>query len=100
MIAQDRKGGAVWTRFAFPTWWHYDVLRGLEYLRKAGVARDERMSEAIEMVESKRAADGRWLLDVEYPGEMPIQMDENEGQPSRWNTLRALRVLKWYSSGD
>ncbi len=100
LIAQDRKGGAVWTRFAFPTWWHYDVLRGLEYLRKAGVARDERISEAIEMVESKRAADGRWLLDVEYPGEMPIKMDENEGQPSRWNTLRALRVLKWYSSGD
>jgi hypothetical protein len=96
-IERDRKGGAAWSRFAFPTWWHYDVLRGLEYLRRAGVARDERAAEAIDLVASKREADGRWLLETRYPGVMPVELDEGEGRPSRWNTLRALRVLKWYS---
>jgi len=98
MIERDRKGDAVWTRFAFPTWWHYDVLRGLEYLRRAGVAPDERVVEAIELVASKRGGDGRWPLATQYPGKMPVETDEGEGQPSRWNTLRALRVLDWYSA--
>jgi hypothetical protein len=96
---KDRDGGQDWRRFAFPTWWHYDVLRGLEYLRRAGAAPDERVAEAVELVESKRDSDGRWLLDVQYTGTMPVEMGEREGQPSRWNTLRALRVLKWYASG-
>ncbi|HEU4587439.1 MAG TPA: hypothetical protein VFS11_02255 [Gemmatimonadales bacterium] len=95
-IRQDRKGGAVWTRFAFPTWWHYDVLRGLEYLRRAGVTPDGHVAEAIDLVVSKRDADGRWPLEVQYPGRMPVALDEGEGRPSRWNTLRALRVLRWY----
>jgi len=96
VIERDRKGGSEWTRFAFPTWWHYDVLRGLEYLCSAGVAYDERMAEAIELVASKRDGDGLWPLETRYPGVMPIEMDEGEGQPSRWNTLRALRVLNWF----
>jgi hypothetical protein len=100
VIERDRKGGAVWTRFAFPTWWHYDVLRGLEYLRRAGAVPDERVAEAIDLVASKRDGDGRWPLETRYPGEMPVEMDEGEGRPSRWNTLRALRVLNWYSAGD
>jgi hypothetical protein len=99
VIERDRKGGAAWTRFAFPTWWHYDVLRGLEYLRRAGARPDERVAEAIELVESKRDGDGRWPLEVRYPG-MPVETDESEDRPSRWNTLRALRVLNWYSAGD
>jgi len=98
VIARDRKGGAVWTRFAFPTWWHYDVLRGLEYLRSAGVTPDERVVEAIDIVESRRDADGRWPLEARYPGVMPVEIDEGVGRPSRWNTLRALRVLDWYSA--
>jgi hypothetical protein len=98
VIEQDHKGGNVWAKFAFPTWWHYDILRGLEYFRHADV-RDERLSEAVEMVASRRQPDGRWLLDVQYPGNMPIEINEGEGQPSRWNTLRALRVLNWYGSG-
>lgn len=98
VIARDRKGGAVWTRFAFPTWWHYDVLRGLEYLRSAGVMPDERVAEAIELVVSKRDGDGRWPLEARYPGVMPVEIDEGVGRPSRWNTLRALRVLDWYSA--
>ena len=100
MIERDRKGGAAWSRFAFPTWWHYDVLRGLEYLRRAGVVPDERVAEAIDLVASKRDGDGRWPLDTRYPGEMPVEMDEDEGRPSQWNTLRALRVLNWYSAGN
>jgi len=102
VIEYDRKvgppgdGSPAWTRLAFPTWWHYDVLRGLEYLRRAGVHPDERMSEAVEMVRSKQDADGRWPLEVQYPGQMPVELDEEEGRPSRWITLRALRVLGWY----
>jgi hypothetical protein len=106
VIDYDRKDGPgggqghpAWTRFAFPTWWHYDLLRGLEYLRRAGVAPDERVAEAIDLVASKRDGDGRWPLEVRYPGDMPVETDEGEGRPSRWNTLRALRVLKWYSAG-
>jgi hypothetical protein len=100
VIERDRKGDSVFTRFAFPTWWHYDVLRGLEYLRRAGAAPDERVAEAIELVASKRDKDGRWPLDVRYPGRMPVEIDESQGEdrPSRWNTLRALRVLNWYSA--
>jgi hypothetical protein len=99
VIARDRKGEAVFTRFAFPTWWHYDVLRGLEYLRRAGAAPDARAAEAIDLVVSKRGADGRWPLDTRYPGRMLVEVDEGggEGRPSRWITLRALRVLDWYS---
>ena len=100
VIERDRKGDAVWTRFAFPTWWHYDVLRGLEHLRRAGVAPDERVAEAIDLVASKRDGDGRWPLETRYPGVMPVEIDGGEGRPSRWNTLRALRVLNWYSAGD
>ena len=100
VIEQDRKGGAAWTRFSFPTWWHYDVLRGLEYLRRACVTPDERVAEAIELVDSKHDSDGRWTLENQYPGTMPVEVDEGMGRPSRWNTLRALRVLRWYERAD
>ena len=99
VIERDRKGGAVWTRFAFPTWWHYDVLRGLEYLRSAGAAPDGRVAEAVGLVASKRGGDGRWALETRYPGVLPVELDGGEGGPSRWVTLRALRVLSWYSAG-
>jgi hypothetical protein len=95
-IERDRKGGAVWTRLAFPTWWHYDILRGLEYLRSASAERDSRLAEAVDLVAAKPDSNGRWLLETLHPGVMPVDTDAGEGQPSRWNTLRALRVLKWY----
>jgi hypothetical protein len=100
VIERDRKGNAAWTRFAFPTWWHYDVLRGLEYFRRADVAPDERLNEALELVASKRDEDGKWLLETQHVGKMPVETDEGEGRPSRWNTVRALRVLKWYSGQE
>jgi hypothetical protein len=98
-VIRDRKGGHDWTRFAFPTWWHYDVLRALDYLRRAGATPDDRVAEAIELVASKRDPEGRWPLEAQHPGKLPVESDEGEGRPSRWNTLRALRVLSWYSAG-
>jgi hypothetical protein len=100
VIERDRKGGAAWARFAFPTWWHYDVLRGLDHLREAGVAPDDRVAEAIELVATHRGSDGRWRLEARHPGQMAVDLGEREGEPSRWNTLRALRVLDWYSARD
>ncbi len=86
-----------WLRFSFPTWYHYDVLRGLEYLRDAEVEPDERVAEAIGVVEGHRDPDGRWPLQNVHEGEAHFQMDDGEGKPSRWNTLRALRVLDWFA---
>jgi hypothetical protein len=88
-----------WLQFSFPTWWHYDVLRGLEYLCDAGVTPDDRVAEAIGVVEGNRDPDGRWPLQNVHDGEAHFQMEDGEGQPSRWNTLRALRVLDWFGSG-
>ncbi len=99
VIERDRKSASVWTQFAFPTWWHYDVLRGLEYLRRADATPDERVAEAIALVVAKRDDDGRWPLEIQYPGTMAVAVNEGVGRPSRWNTLRALRVLAWYGAG-
>ena len=86
----------AWMQFSYPTFWHYDVLRGLDYLRVAGAVPDERVAEVIDLVESKRDADGRWPLENPHPGRLHFEMDEGEGRPSRWNTLRAMRVLRWH----
>jgi hypothetical protein len=88
-----------WLKLSFPTWWHYDVLRGLEYLRGAGVQPDERVAEAIGVVEGHRDPDGRWPLQNVHAGEAHIEIEVGEGKPSRWNTLRALRVLDWFAQG-
>jgi hypothetical protein len=85
-----------WTKFSFPTRWHYDVLWGLDYLRKAGVEPDQRVAEAIDLVEKKRDGYGRWPLENPHAGEVHFDMEDGAGKPSRWNTLRALRVLRWY----
>jgi hypothetical protein len=87
-----------WTKFSFPTRWHYDVLWGLNYLRRAGVEPDQRVAEAIDLVEKKRDSDGRWPLENPHAGEVHFDMETGAGQPSRWNTLRALQVLDWYSA--
>jgi hypothetical protein len=85
-------------QFSFPTRWHYDVLRGLEYFRAAGDPPDPRMGEAIELVRSKQQADGTWLLENGHPGRVHFTLEDGDGRPSRWNTLRALRVLRWSSA--
>jgi hypothetical protein len=98
-IDTDRKTNApaAWTQFSYPTFWHYDVLRGLDYLRGAGATPDDRVAEAIELVRSKRDADGLWPLENPHPGKLHFAIDDGAGMPSRWNTLRAMRVLRWYA---
>lgn len=85
-----------WLSFSFPTQWYYDVLRALDYFRSAGGPPDPRVAEAISVVRDKRQSDGTWLLENTHPGEVHFTLEGADGSPSRWNTLRALRVLKWY----
>lgn len=84
--------------FAFPYYWRYDVLRALDYFRRSGGEPDSRMGEAVELVRSKRRPDGRWPLDRVHPGRVHFAIEDGVGEPSRWNTLRALRVLRWWES--
>src|SRR6202789_2849412 len=86
-----------WLRFSYPTHWHYDVLRGLDYLRNAGIKPDSRVDEAIEVVIARRHQNGRWPLNLLHPEYIPLEMETEIGRASRWNTLRALRVLRWYN---
>ncbi len=87
-----------WLRFSFPPFWHYDVLRGLDYLRNAEVKPDSRVREAIEIVMKRRHQNGRWPLNRIHPEHIPLQMETGVGTASRWNSLRALRVLRWYNN--
>jgi hypothetical protein len=83
------------TMFSFPTYWYYDVLRGLDYFRSTGAAFDDRCTDAIDLVVSKRDAEGRWPLENTHQGPTHLEMEGPDGFPSRWNTLRAMRVLNW-----
>jgi hypothetical protein len=85
----------AFVELTFPHWWHYDVLRALDYLRDAGV-RDKRVGEALDVVEAARADDGRWPIQKVWDGEDHFELEGPAGTPSRWNTLRALRVLRWF----
>jgi hypothetical protein len=85
-----------WTQASFPTHWHYDILWGLDFLRRAGAAPEPRAAEAIRLIEGKRDAEGRLPLENPHPGVSHFEMEGPAGTPSRWNTLRALRVLEWY----
>ena len=84
-----------WTEFSFPSWYRYDVLRGLEYLSQATEEPDPRTDEALEMVRAKQDEEGLWPREDVIGGEIHFDIDAPEGEPSRWNTLRALRVLRW-----
>ncbi|HET6744980.1 MAG TPA: hypothetical protein VFH90_03935 [Candidatus Limnocylindria bacterium] len=88
-----------WLEVGFPYSWPYDVLRVLDYLRQARPEPDERMAEAVDIVQAKRDADGRWPLEVAYHDDLQVDLGEVVGKPSRWLTLRALRVLRWAGSG-
>jgi hypothetical protein len=88
-----------WLQFSFPVHWHYDVLRALDYFRNVGDPPDQRIDEAIELLRSKRQPDGTWLLENTHPGAVHFMLEDGDGRPSRWNTLRALRVLRWSEGG-
>jgi hypothetical protein len=85
--------------FSWPPRWHYDVLRSLDHFRRTGDAPDERVAEAVQLVRDKRQSDGTWLLEHTHRGETHFELEDGDGRPSRWNTLRALRVLGWYDAG-
>ncbi len=89
----------VFLQFAFPPRWHYDVLRGLDYFQAVRAPRDERLSDAIGILRDARRDDGRWTLQHSFRGKTWFEL-ERVGAPSRWNTLRAMRVLKWWESGS
>jgi hypothetical protein len=84
--------------FSFPTRWHYDVLRALDHFRAVGGAPDPRLAEGIEMVRSRRRSDGTWPLENTHIGRTSFDMEDGDGAPSRWNTLRASRVLRWWDT--
>ena len=101
LFRSDRTGRVIkpeFTHFHFPPRWHYDVLRGLDHFRDVGAPRDDRLSDAIDVVLERRRSDGRWLLERRWSGKTYFQL-ERIGAASRWNTLRALRVLKWWEGG-
>jgi hypothetical protein len=83
------------TRFSFPPRWRYDVMRVLDYFQERNIPFDSRMSDAIDLLRNKRRPDGTWALQNKHPGRVYFEL-EKVGQPSRWNTLRALRILQWY----
>jgi hypothetical protein len=100
LFRRQSTGEVIDSRFlelAFPPRYHYDILRALDYLRDARPdgPQDPRVDEALSFLESRRQPDGRWLLDQAYEEAIPFPLDESVGGPSRWNTLRALRVLRW-----
>lgn len=86
--------------FSFPTRYHYDLLRGLDHLRAAGVGPDERMDAAVRLVEDRRQPDGTWLLDGAHDDALDFAFGELVGEASRWNTLRAMRVLRWHQQSS
>jgi hypothetical protein len=86
------------TVLSYPHRWHYDALRGLDYFARVNARHDKRMKDAIELLQKKRSKDGTWPVQYKYSGKVYFDM-EKVGRPSRWNTLRALRILKWWNTG-
>jgi hypothetical protein len=83
-------------RLPFPPRWHHDILRGLDYFRAAGADRDARLEDPVEVLLSHRRKDGKWPISSGYSGDVWFKMESGR-QPSRWNTLRSLRVLRWWA---
>jgi hypothetical protein len=99
LYRSDKTGEVIndkFTLMTFPHRWHYDFMRGLCYFARIGAPRDERLQDAIEQLLLKRRSDGTWPNEYKYPAQTFFTMEGVGNKPSRWNTLRALRVLKWW----
>jgi hypothetical protein len=94
-LSDGEIGQKRWLSIGFPNKWFYDVMRVLDYVRAARPKPDERMAEALDIVESKRGADGRWPLERRYHKRLLVDFGDAEGRPSRWITLRGARTLRW-----
>ena len=102
LYRSDRTGEVIdkkWLMLSFPSRWRYDILRALCHFQAAKAPYDPRMEDALEVLLKKRRADGTWPVQAKHPGQIHFEM-EKTGGPSRWNTLRALRVLKAYGAGE
>jgi hypothetical protein len=90
--------------FTHPNHWRYDILRALDYFRGASMfdqtKPDPRLADAIERLRAKRQADGKWAMDWAARGRRWFELDDGAGQPSRWITLRSLRVLTWWEAAQ
>ncbi|BBY27384.1 squalene cyclase [Mycolicibacterium sediminis] len=94
---------APWvTEFGHPFRWRYSVLNAADYFRDAaltdGRAPDPRMAEAIELIRAQRRDDGTWLQAGRPPGREWFEVDAGVGEPSKWLTLYATRVLAWWDA--
>jgi hypothetical protein len=102
LFRSDRTGHIIdkkWLMLSYPSRWKYDILRALDYFQFAGINYDPRMQDAIEVLNKKRRKDGKWPVQAKHPGQTHFEM-EKTGGPSRWNTLRAMRVLKHFSETE
>lgn len=98
LFRSDKTGEIInpnFLKLCYPGRWYYDILKAMDYFQCASVSYDERMQDAIDVLLKKRNKEGQWKLAANHPGQTHFEM-EQAGIPSRWNTLRALRVLKWY----
>lgn len=102
LFKSDRTGLVIdkkFTMLSYPSRWHYDILRALDYFQSTAVDYDPRMDDAMEVIFKKRRRDGTWPLQARHPGQTHFEM-EKSGEPSRWNTLRVLRVWKHFQISD
>ena len=98
LFKSDKTGKTInpgFLKFPYPCRWKYDILKALDYFQHSNTKFDVRMKPALEIIGEKRNTDGTWNLNAKYPGKQHFEM-EKAGKASRWNTLRALRVLKKY----
>jgi hypothetical protein len=98
LFRSDRTGTIIDKKMlmlSYPSRWRYDILRALDYFRLSEIEYDSRMDDAVDVLLKKRRADNKWPLQARHPGQTHFEM-EKTGKPSRWNTLRALRVLKYF----
>ncbi len=98
LYKSDKTGEIIdkkWTMLSFPSRWRYDILRALLYFTDSGAPYDPRMDDALDIIQSKQKADGTWPVQAKHPGQVHFDI-EKTGEPSRFNTLRALRVLRAY----
>lgn len=99
LFLSDQTGNIIdkkWLMLSYPSRWKYDILRALDYFQSAGIKYDPRMQDALDILNQKRRKDNKWPVQAKHPGQTHFDM-EKTGGPSRWNTLRAMRVLKHFS---
>ncbi|MFC2138981.1 hypothetical protein ACFLTE_12500 [Bacteroidota bacterium] len=100
LFKSDKTGNIIktqFTRFSFPPRWYYDVMKALDYMQEVKAPKDERFQDAIDLLQKKQTKEGLWKLQSKHPGKVFFDMEE-VGKPSRWNTVRALRILKWWKN--